>query len=82
MARPRGGGSTRTRLTFGSQGTHWHRAREQTSLEGATESGHVYESTHNGLGCRGDVVLEALSPIHEWDLGSGGRPNQGYMRSA
>ena len=47
-----GGGSIRTRLTFG-------RGRigiGETPLEGATESGHVYESTHNGLGW-GDVVL-------------------------
>ena len=64
----------RTRLTFG-------RGRigiGETSLEGATESGHVYESTHNGLALGwGDVVL---SLTHEWDLGSGGRPK--VMRSA
>ena len=50
----------RTRLTFG-------RGRigiGETPLEGATESGHVYdyESTHNGLGwgdVMGDVVLRA-----------------------
>ena len=51
----------------------------ETSLEGATESGHVYdyESTHNGLGCRGDVVLEAM---RVGSVGSGGRPK--VMRSA
>ena len=54
----------RTRLTFGITFGRGRIGIGETPLEGATESGHVYdyESTHNGLGwgdVMGDVVLRA-----------------------